>query len=219
MLEGRGALQALTTTDYKVQFKRLEIDEYNFFTKTVSELLDGVRLARIGEIITEDNLHLTSSSLRIPPKSQLQQILNLGKSLKLLQEAGVVVTQFDPKVLVKGDKVILLDLIWEIFLAWEFQELISTDLLLKEIESIKPYYTEECEPTEIFNKSEVFSLLFAWCQRICSRYNYSVTNFSSSFSDGKALCYLIHYYHPEILQLDTVHETSVDLLPNWKKRV
>lgn len=205
--------------DYKLQFKRLEIDEYNFFTKSTTELLDGVRLARIGEVITEDHLHLTSSSLRIPPKSQLQQILNLGKSLKLLQEGGVTVAQYDPKVLVKGDKAILLDLMWDIFLAWEFRELISPDVLLKEIVSIKPYFIQECEPTDLFNKSDSFSLLFKWCQRICSRYNYPLLNFTTSFSDGKALCYLIHYYHPELLDLDTIQDTTVDLLPALKKRV
>ncbi len=31
-----------------------------------------------------------------------------------------------------------------------------------------------------------------------------VENFTVSFSDGRALCYLLHYYHPSLLKLEDI---------------
>ena len=37
-----------------------------------------------------------------------------------------------------------------------------------------------------------------------------ISNFNSSFSDGRALCYLIHHYHPSLLPLELIsNETTL----------
>lgn len=35
-----------------------------------------------------------------------------------------------------------------------------------------------------------------------------VNNFNSSFSDGRALCYLIHHYHPQLLTLESIKDET-----------
>ena len=46
--------------------------------------------------------------------------------------------------------------------------------------------------------SESEKLLLQWCQAICSNYEIWIQNYSAAFADGRALCYLIHYYHPRV---------------------
>ena len=43
---------------------------------------------------------------------------------------------------------------------------------------------------------ELLSALLAWCQAVCHGYCVPVNNFTTSFADGRALCLLVHYYHP-----------------------
>ncbi|RHX98117.1 hypothetical protein DYB36_002735, partial [Aphanomyces astaci] len=38
--------------------------------------------------------------------------------------------------------------------------------------------------------------LLEWCRVVCATYNVAIRNFTASFADGKALCLMIHYYHP-----------------------
>ena len=39
-------------------------------------------------------------------------------------------------------------------------------------------------------------LLLSWARLVCAHYGVHVDNFSTAFSDGRALCYLVHHYHP-----------------------
>ena len=45
---------------------------------------------------------------------------------------------------------------------------------------------------------------------ICTIFFLQTNNFTSSFSDGRILCYLVHHYHPRLLPLDRIqNETTV----------
>ena len=45
---------------------------------------------------------------------------------------------------------------------------------------------------------------------ICTIFFLQTNNFTSSFSDGRILCYLVHHYHPHLLPLDRIqNETTV----------
>lgn len=45
---------------------------------------------------------------------------------------------------------------------------------------------------------ELLAALLAWCQAVCHGYGIPVRNFTTSFADGRALCLLLHYYHPRV---------------------
>lgn len=56
------------------------------------------------------------------------------------------------------------------------------------------------------------SSLLKWCDAIASTYGVSVHNLTTSLADGRALCLLIHYYHPSILPTRTIQNTTASLL-------
>ena len=51
-------------------------------------------------------------------------------------------------------------------------------------------------------------LLLRWARLVCAHYGVPVDNFSTSFSDGRALCYLVHHYHPEFLAAESVMDDT-----------
>ena len=54
--------------------------------------------------------------------------------------------------------------------------------------------------------------LMKWCHAISNTYGVAVNNLTSSLSDGRALCLLIHYYHPTILSTSMIQNTTASLL-------
>ena len=50
-----------------------------------------------------------------------------------------------------------------------------------------------------------------WCRLVLGSYSssgVSITNMTSSWSDGKAFCALIHAYRPDLIDWDTVKTNS-----------
>ena len=63
------------------------------------------------------------------------------------------------------------------------------------------------------NESAVLtSSLLKWCDAIAGTYGVPVHNLTTSLADGRALCLLIHYYHPSILPTRTIQNTTASLL-------
>jgi abnormal spindle-like microcephaly-associated protein len=54
--------------------------------------------------------------------------------------------------------------------------------------------------------------LLRWVDSISSQYGVPVVNLASCLSDGRALCLLIHYYHPTILPTKLIKKTSNNLI-------
>ena len=47
---------------------------------------------------------------------------------------------------------------------------------------------------------------------------FQIENFTVSFSDGRALCHIVHYYHPGLLPLDQIkNETGMTHMENMEK--
>jgi len=57
---------------------------------------------------------------------------------------------------------------------------------------------------DVYYNSPRLSLLLRWCQTVCVQYDMDVDNFTVSFSDGRALCYLLHHYHPSLLPKELI---------------
>ena len=54
--------------------------------------------------------------------------------------------------------------------------------------------------------------LFKWCQAVVANYGLRLHDWTHSFSDGKALCYMLHHYHPTLLRREEILPTTNDLL-------
>lgn len=56
--------------------------------------------------------------------------------------------------------------------------------------------------------NEELGLLLRWCAAVCAYYGVCVKNFTSSFADGRALCFLISFYAPELLPASAVQQET-----------
>ncbi|KAA0190021.1 hypothetical protein HAZT_HAZT001707 [Hyalella azteca] len=54
----------------------------------------------------------------------------------------------------------------------------------------------------------VMLLLKRWVQLICAHYGLTVYNLTASLSDGRALCQVLHHYHPELLPLHLINDST-----------
>ena len=48
-----------------------------------------------------------------------------------------------------------------------------------------------------------------WANAVCSQFGCPITDLTVSFADGKAVCLLIHYYHPNLLRLHEINGGKV----------
>ena len=110
--------------------------------------------------------------------------------------------------------------------SWRLQHLHSDVAVGRPVcESIKPHPANELAPLIQPSTAAAFPTptppninpdlvqgLMAWCQSVCAGYGVPVTDFVRSFADGRALCVMVHYYHPALLKLGEIKPTSA-LLP------
>lgn len=54
-------------------------------------------------------------------------------------------------------------------------------------------------------------MLLKWCQVICAHHGLRVSNLTTSMASGRALCLLIHHYHPGLLPREAIKETAIDI--------
>ena len=77
--------------------------------------------------------------------------------------------------------------------------------------------TTKCGDQSTMSKPEsdtavLTTSLLTWCYQIARPYGVYVTNLTSSLSDGRALCLLVHHYHPDILPLRKICRTTISLM-------
>jgi len=221
-------IKHLAYLGYDVKHNQTPLDEFDFaVTNIATDLKCGVRLCRIMEILTSQNI---TSKLRIPVVSRLQNIHNVDLALKALakSEAGMpphhTITSKD---IVNGHMEKTLGLLWHLIFGFQLGQILHEDRLSKEIQFLEKClhfkalsvndesalagfnFVNECkrrelkeEGTQLFNdkndwaKTEKFKLLLKWARLVCSIHGIEVENLSTSFSDGRALCVLVHHYYP-----------------------
>ena len=56
------------------------------------------------------------------------------------------------------------------------------------------------------------AILLRWVRAVCGVYSHRVANLSTAVADGRALCLLIHYYHPQLLPMEHIRPTTASLV-------
>lgn len=203
----KGSLKVLENIGYKLVYERRAIDAFDWCVESLKDLTDGIRLARMAEILSGDMSHKISESLNIEPQGNQQKILNTTKAVSAFKDIGLE-CPCDPKLIAKGDTRTILDFLWNILMCSEFPLLVDLSALQREIQSFSA--------TSITEK-DLMSLLLLWCQSLCAQHNVEVRDWDTSFSDGKVFCIILHHYHPEIVSLKDIHTTTTDSFPHQKK--
>eukprot|EP01041_Mallomonas_annulata_P000646 gene646-1248_t len=247
-LRGEGLVaKHLLQLGFKLNFEQKYTDEFEYRVTDLSvDLRDGVRLARLVELLTKTPE--LSSLLRVPAVSRLQKVYNVGLVLQKLSQIGVR-TDIDPKNLADGKKDQILLLLWKIIFHFEIHRIIDCNAIRKEIDTIQK---SQCWRRSVYTPHEAMDLavkvpvkgvsglvaypesgdgegnnvsavdddkamearemdlassLVDWCDVIGSQYGAPVENLTSSLSDGRVLCLIVHYYHPTILPTRIIRRT------------
>ncbi|XP_013789036.1 abnormal spindle-like microcephaly-associated protein homolog [Limulus polyphemus] len=236
-LSGEGDVtRHLRHLGYTVSHHQRALEEFDFaVTNLAVDLRCGLRLVRVLELLLQQ--WTLSNQVRVPAISRLQKIYNVGLGLQALTDSGMILDEsITSRDIIDGNREKTLLLLWQIIFKTQVECLIKKEKMREEIlyhqKSLSTRnqlalarlqnpskVTEKIAQTKdddenVFNmENESLDFLLKWCQAVCTQYNIPVENFTVSFSDGRALCYLIHHYHPNVLQeKDIRQETSQSIL-------
>ncbi|ELT97378.1 hypothetical protein CAPTEDRAFT_220529 [Capitella teleta] len=236
-LRGEGDItRHLSYLGYSVSHVQTALDEFDFAVNNLAtDLRDGIRITRVIEMLTSSwSLH---TSLRVPAISRLQKVHNVGLAMKALAKKGVTVdtvkgAKIEARDLVDGHREKTHALLWSIIFNFQVEFMLNEAQLRQEVDFLQqnlhlrtrmaaldasivdvaalglPRDKRESLDSGVYFKSRTLSLLLKWSAFVCAHYGLKVENFTVSFSDGRALCYLLHHYHPSLLPLDAIHEDT-----------
>lgn len=159
---------------------KLESNGYPPMTSLVKDLSDGVRLIQLMEIMGDVSLGKYNRN----PRIRIQKAENVNKALEFITSRGVKLTNIGPEDIIDGNLKLILGMIWTLVLRFTIADISEEGLSAKEG-------------------------LLLWCQRKTAPYKeVDVQDFSLSWSDGLALCALIHCHRPDLLDYDKLDKTD-----------
>jgi abnormal spindle-like microcephaly-associated protein len=202
----------------KVFYRQEPVDELDFtISNLASDLRDGVRLARMTEIVTKVPRNSILLTLRLPAVSRLQKLHNVNAVLERLRTVGVPVpNDIAAHHLVDAHRERALKLLWSVVAHCCLKDLLQAERVEVEIHRIRtlgkrarfippppvgPANSSADPDSELTFKS----LMVRWANAVCSQFGCPIKDLTVSFADGKAVCYLIHYYHPNLIRLDEIN--------------
>ena len=235
----------LSRIGLKISYVQDPIDEVSFrVTNLATDLRDGVILTRLSEIMTATPFKKYMSSLRLPAVSRLQKKFNVNLAFSVIKDYGITIADgINAHHIMDGHREMVLALMWCIIAQCSLEKLIQRDQVEQEIHNVIQnsqarkkldhrsfaVLTPTVKSTLGQNASTedlLKDLLLRWSHAVCSSFGLAITDLSESFADGKALCLLVHYYHPSLINLDDVlpgydGESDDELLEsehlNWKR--
>lgn len=150
-----------------------------------TDFKDGVKLIQLLEIISGE----TFGKYVQAPKMRIQEVENVGKALKFIEDHDVKLVNIGATEIVDGNVKMTLGMIWTIILRFAIAGLSEEGLSAKEG-------------------------LLLWCQRKTEPYdNVKVDDFTVSWQDGLAFCALIHRHRPDLIDYDSLSsENKLDNL-------
>ncbi|KAF8628666.1 hypothetical protein AX15_003796 [Amanita polypyramis BW_CC] len=159
---------------------KLEVNGYPPMSSLVKDLSDGVRLIQLMEIMGDTSLGRYNKN----PRMRVQKAENVNKALEFINSRGVKLTNIGPEDIIDGNLKLILGMIWTLILRFTIADISEEGLSAKEG-------------------------LLLWCQRKTAPYKeVNVQDFSYSWSDGLALCALIHCHRPDLLDYDKLDKSD-----------
>ncbi|KAI0338856.1 hypothetical protein BDW22DRAFT_651504 [Trametopsis cervina] len=159
---------------------KLEANGYPQMTSLVKDLSDGVRLIQLMEIMGDTSLGRYNKN----PRMRVQKAENVNKALEFITSRGVKLTNIGPEDIIDGNLKLILGMIWTLILRFTIADISEEGLSAKEG-------------------------LLLWCQRKTAPYKeVEVQDFTQSWSDGLALCALIHCHRPDLLDYDRLNKSD-----------
>ncbi|GHJ86599.1 hypothetical protein NliqN6_3001 [Naganishia liquefaciens] len=172
LLEDWSIVQARSDTS-RINTKLLS-SELEPMTDLVKDMSDGVKLIQLLEIMSGTPLGRYNPK----PKMRVQKAENAKKALDFIRSKDVRMTNIGAEDIVDGNAKLVLGLIWTLILRFTMSSINEEGLQAREG-------------------------LLLWCQRKTAGDPYEpyvlIRDFKRSWSDGLALCALIHRHRPDLL--------------------
>jgi len=221
-------IKHLSRIGLEVSYVQDPIDELDFTVENLAvDLRDGSKLTRMTEIITLTPFKTVMRSLRLPAVSRLQKMHNAGVALTKLKEFGIKVPRdVNAHHVVDAHREMVLKVMWSVISHVCMNKLLNEEEVLHEIDSVRrsrqarrnmqgihfrsPQRLSPDRPTNLPPEESLKSLLLRWCKAVCSNFGLHLEDFTNSFADGRAVCYLVHYYHPGTLRREDILPTLND---------
>ncbi|QQP55937.1 Abnormal spindlelike microcephalyassociated protein -like protein, partial [Caligus rogercresseyi] len=160
---------------------------------------------RVMDLLTGQEI---TSKVRLPAHSRLQKIHNMSLAFEALKG------RIDHKEIVNGNVEKTLGLLWHIIfglgLVGEIQGLrasLSTMSRVREPATLGLSFVEERENHPggaEMSEPPTARFILTWARLVCAHYGIEVDNLTTAFSDGRALCFLIHHYMPRLLAQEEI---------------
>jgi abnormal spindle-like microcephaly-associated protein len=189
-----------------VSYRQEAVDELDFFIANLrADLSNGIRLVRLAEVLTGAVL---LPKLRLPAVSRLQKMYNVRLALDHLAAAGVNVAQIFPYHVVDGHREMVLKLLWSVVGQCGLSTLLSVEQVTAEIQRLQRWFSrshntvsddDDDEPSMPLPPTTLEEALLQWAYVVCNRFGHPIVDFSKSWASGRAVCLLIHFYHPTLL--------------------
>ncbi|KAF8511589.1 calponin homology domain-containing protein [Gautieria morchelliformis] len=161
---------------------KLESQNHPPMTSLVQDLSDGVRLIQLMVFLM--NCDVSLGRYNKIPRMRVQKAENVTKALDFIASRGVKLTNIGPEDIIDGNLKLILGMIWTLILRFTIADINEEGLSAKEG-------------------------LLLWCQRKTAPYpEVDVLDFSLSWSDGLALCALIHAHRPDLLDYDKLDKAD-----------
>ncbi|KAG8677921.1 alpha-actinin, partial [Ceratobasidium sp. 395] len=118
------------------------------------------------------------------PRMRVQKAENVNKALEFITSRGVKLTNIGPEDIIDGNTKLTLGMIWTLILRFTIADISEEGLSAKEG-------------------------LLLWCQRKTAGYQeVNVQDFGYSWSDGLALCALIHHHRPDLIDYASLDKSD-----------
>lgn len=222
----------LAHLNYTLETNQLPLQEYRYRISNIAvDLRDGILLARLVEILhhLESNegsneCQSLASYLKYPCSSRAQKLYNVQITLTSLCKTGVAMGWLNPDItaedIVDGHCEKTLTLLWGLVNQFGLPTLVDWDELRRDIIRRSQHIPEKQQ--RILIGTEFPKLLLFWVKSITANSGVTVTNFTTSFANGKVLEAIADAYlplFPNSLDRSSTHLSSGSSLQAKLKQI
>ena len=148
-----------------------------------TDLADGTRLCSLYEVLTGSTIKHRARKKIKKKTHKLHSCENINQAIHFVEAQGITLVNMDASFIYEGRSNIILGLMWTSILNFQVADIDMDGLTGKRG-------------------------LLEWAKRACKAQGVKVSNFTTSWKDGRALCALIANFRGDLLTMDQVGPKS-----------
>ncbi|KAF8539537.1 hypothetical protein BDD12DRAFT_837617 [Trichophaea hybrida] len=218
----------LSYLNYTLETEQGPLSEFDYTIKNLAiDLRDGVRLARVVEVLLHSKRGESSSAqrdaneedwplslhLQHPAPSRAQKLHNVSLVLSSLNKAGGNPQNVEAKDIIDGHREKTVGLLWSLLSQWGLELLLDWDAVKKETHRLGwkqfPGVVYECMDL-CSGKRDHVELLRNWASNIAIKYGLPVSNLTTSFADGKVFAAIVSEYEQYLPSYSKTNKASLE---------